>query len=91
MGLDSLSLELWFQRQDELKRSALTEDEVNLLEEGDVIRIHRPASVKPGNDAEDLEGPIEKIERYGTESVLAVTVGGRYFDRASAYFYHTSL
>lgn len=89
MGLDSLSIELWFQRQDELKNIALTEEEINRLQVGDVIRVHRPESLKPGNDAEDIQGPIEKIFKYETEQVLAVTVGGRHFDRASSYFYRS--
>lgn len=91
MGLDSLSIELWFQRQDELKSTALTEEEINRLQVGDVIRIHRPESLKPGNDAEDIQGPIEKISKYETEQVLAVTVGGRHFDRAGSYFYRSGL
>lgn len=89
MGLDSLAIELWFQRQDELKNIALTEEEINRLQVGDVIRVHRPESLKPGNDAEDIQGPIEKIFKYETEQGLAVTVGGRHFYRASSYFYRS--
>lgn len=91
MGLESRSIELWFERQDELKKTALTTDEINQLSVGEVIRIHRPESLKPGNDAEDLQGPIEKISNYETDQVLAVTVGGRHFDRVGSYFYRPSL
>lgn len=91
MGLDSLSIELWFQRQAELKNTALTDDEINRLQVGDVIRVHRPESLKPGNDAEDMQGPIEKISKYETDQVLAVTIDGRHFDRASSYFYRIGI
>ena len=87
MAREYRNLEKWFEYQAELKSTALSIEEINELKLGDVIRVHRPASVIPGNDSVDVEGPIEEIANYGSDQVIAVSVAGCYFDRAGSYFY----
>jgi ribosomal protein L21E len=77
----------WYALQERLQATALSKEQINELKKGDVVRVHLPASVIPGNDARSFQGPIQQIKRYGTQEVLAIKVNGKHCDRALYYIY----